>query len=163
MPVTPPSTGLVSGFVQIPSDAAGVAPLVVTPADALTKAALAAFASLGVPLVFNGTTFDLPRTASKIVPIALTAGTTETTAYTPSSGKKWRVLAATLTVSAQSILTWKDNTGGTTRFVLEPAANSPLQISFGALGILSAAADNVLTVTRATSCTLNGFLLVTEE
>lgn len=163
MALTPPSTGLVSGHIQIPADVSGVAPSVVTPADALTKAAPAAFASLGVPLVFNGTTFDLPRTASKIKSVNLTAATAETTMATPASGKKFRWLGGILTCSAQSIMTFKDNTAGSTIATLELAANTPYAFNFGALGILSAAADNVLTVTRATSCTVTGVLFWTEE
>ena len=73
----------------------GVAPSVVTPADALTKAAPAAFASLGVPLVFNGTIVrPTLRTASKIKSVNLTAATAETTMATLASGKKFRWLAA---------------------------------------------------------------------
>jgi hypothetical protein len=163
MAITPASSGQPTVYAQMPQDAAGVAPGVVTPADALTKAALAAFGQLQAALAYNGTTFDIPRVVKVVKAVALTAGTTETTIWTPASGKKFRLLRLVLTVSAQSILTFKDNTAGSTILVLEPAANVPLSIDLGSLGIFSATADNVLTVTRATSATLQGFVAGTEE
>lgn len=160
---TLPTNGLVTPYGQIAMDVAGLAPSVVTPADAMTKALLAAFPFLQISTMYNGTTVDLPREVSTVKSVALAAGTTETTIWTPASGKKFRLLKLTITVGAQSILTFKDNTAGTTILTMEPAANTPLQIDFGRLGILSGAADRVLTVTRATSATLNGFVSGTEE
>lgn len=116
-----------------------------------------------MPAVFNGATMDLARTPNVFKPVAQTAATAETTIWTPASGKKFRLQRLTLTASAQTVLTFKDNTAGTTILVLELAANTPLTIDLGAIGILSGAADRVLTVTRATSATLNGFLAGTEE
>lgn len=116
-----------------------------------------------MPAAFNGTTMDFARTPNVFKPIAQAAATAETTIWTPASGKKFRLQRLTLTVGTQSILTFKDNTAGTTILVLELAANTPLTIDLGAIGILSGAADRVLTVTRGTSATLNGFVAGTEE
>lgn len=166
MAITLPSAGGaggISAYSQIAQDVNGSAPNVVIAADALTAAQLAAFPGLAVALSFNGATFDRPRTASKFVAVAAGAATAEATFWTPASGKKFRLLRLVLTVSAQSILTFKDNTGGSTILALELAANTPLSVDLGPLGILSAAANNVLTITRGTSATLNGFLAGTEE
>ena len=163
MALTVPSSGPITPYGHVAQDASGAAPAVITPADGLSKAAVAAFNQLMATLVFNGATFDIRREPKVITAVNKTAATAEATIWTPASGKKFRLLRLVLTVSAQSILTFKDNTAGTTVLVLEPAANVPLVVDLGALGILSAAADNVLTVTRATSATLNGVLLGTEE
>lgn len=116
-----------------------------------------------MPAAFNGATMDLARTPNVFKPVAQAAATAETTIWTPASGKKFRLQRLTLTVGAQTVLTFKDNTAGTTILVIELAANTPLTIDLGAIGILSGAADRVLTVTRATSATLNGFVAGTEE
>lgn len=116
-----------------------------------------------MPAAFNGAAMDLARTPNVFKPIAQAAATAETTIWTPASGKKFRLQRLTLTVGAQTVLTFKDNTAGTTILVLELAANTPLTIDLGAIGILSGAADRVLTATRATSATLNGFVAGTEE
>lgn len=160
---TTPTNGLVTAYGQIPQDVAGLSPGVVTPADAVTAALLAAFPQLAVSLVFNGVTFDRGRTPSVVKAVSAAAATAEATFWTPASGKKFRLQRLILTVGAQSILTFKDNTAGSTILVLEPAANTPLIVDLGALGILSGAADRVLTITRGTSATLNGFLAGTEE
>lgn len=112
---------------------------------------------------YNGTNMAIARTPDVFKPVALAAATAETTIWTPASGKKFRLQRLVLTVGAQTVLTFKDNTAGTTILVLELAANTPLQIDLGAIGILSGAADRVLTVTRATSATLNGFVAGVEE
>jgi hypothetical protein len=163
MPLTPPTNGQLSVLGQVPVDQAGVSPAVATLADAMAAASLAGFPGILFAPVFNGATFDRPRTAKVFKAVAAGAATAEATFWTPASGKKFRLLRLVLTVSAQSILTFKDNTGGTTILVLELAANTPLSVDLGALGILSATADNVLTITRGTSATLNGFLAGTEE
>ena len=113
--------------------------------------------------VFNGAALDLTRTPASFKPVALASGQAETTIWTPASGKRFRLQCLVLTASAQTVLTFKDNTAGTTILVLELAANAPLQIDLGGIGVLSGAADRVLTVTRATAATLNGFVAGTEE
>lgn len=161
VPSSSPSPIGVGGVIQ--QDPTGAYAAIVTAADAATKAALAGYTTQQIPLAFNGTTFDIAREPKVQTAVAKTAATAEATIWTPASGKKFRLLRMLITVSVQSILTFKDNTAGTTILVIEPAANTPLLVDLGRLGILSAAADNVLTVTRATSCTLNGVLMGTEE
>lgn len=165
MPIPIPSSvnNPIAPSSWIKQDASGNAAAIITPADAQTLAALIGEVIQQLPLVFNGATVDLAREPKVIKSVNLTAATAETTIWTPTSGKKFRLLRGVITTSAQSILTFKDNTAGTTILTLELAANTPFTFNLGTLGILSAAANNLLTVTRATSATLTGFVSGCEE
>lgn len=114
-------------------------------------------------MVFNGTTWNPQRTPNVFKPLALGAGTTETTIWTPAAGKKFRLMGFLLTCGAASTLAFKDNTAGATIFAARGATDTPISPSGMGNGILSAAANNVLTVTRGTSCTLDGVVWGTEE
>lgn len=115
------------------------------------------------PTAFDGALLTLARTPASFKPVALASGTAETTIWAPASGKQFRLQRLVLTASAQTVLTFKDNTAGTTVLVLEVPANTLIQVDLGAIGILSGAADRLLTVTRATAATLNGFVAGVEE
>ncbi|HNP70717.1 MAG TPA: hypothetical protein PKK15_06405 [Kouleothrix sp.] len=115
------------------------------------------------PTAYNGSVMAIARTPDVFKPVALASGQAETTIWTPASGKRFRLQRLVLTASAQTVLTFKDNTAGTTILVLELAANAPLQIDLGGIGVFSGAADRVLTVTRATAATLNGFVAGNED
>ena len=67
------------------------------------------------------------------------------------------------TLGAASTLTFKDNTGGTTIFIARGTTDTPFSPAAMGNGILSTAANNVLTVSRGTSCTLDGVVWGTEE
>lgn len=94
--------------------------------------------------------------------VALGAGTTETTIWTPATGKKFRLMGYVLTVGAGSTMTFKDNTGGATIFASRSATDQAVTVDLGN-GILSGAVNNVLTVTRGTSATLDGVVWGTED
>lgn len=113
----------------------------------------------------SNATWDRARVADTVKQVALSAGTTETTVWTPASGKKFRLMGLVLTASAQTVLTFKDNTAGTTILTLELPANAPYTITPAVLGngVLSAAANNVLTVTRGTLAALNGVVVGQEN
>lgn len=117
-----------------------------------------------LPFGHNGTTADILRVATTFKVVSLTAATTETTIWTPTTGKKFRLMGFILTVGAASTLTFKDNTAGTTIAVARGTTDVPI-ITPGTWGngLLSAAANNVLTVTRGTSATLDGVVFGTEE
>ena len=134
-----------------------------TPADALSPAA--PVETLSFESRFNGATWDRSRTPVVFKTVSLSAGTTETTIWTPASGRKFRLMGFILTPGAATTLTFKDNTAGATIFVTRGAADQPIFIPAGALGngILSGAADRVLTVTRGTSATLDGVLIGQEQ
>jgi hypothetical protein len=133
------------------------------PADALTG--ITAAEVLGYGFKFNGATWDRTRVQSKLTAVSLGAGTTETTIWDPAAGKKFRLMGFVLTASAGTLLTFKDDTGGTTIFTLTVPAGVPVVVGPDVLGngIVSGAADRVLTVTRGTSSTLDGFLVGQEN
>jgi len=113
--------------------------------------------------LFNGTSLDKQRTPAIFKVVALTAATAETTIWTPGAGKKFRLMGFILTCGAASTLTFKDNTAGTTIFAARGGTDVPVSVPNLGNGILSAAANNVFTVTRGTSCTLDGVVWGTEE
>lgn len=149
------------GFVRLSDGTNALMPASASLADAFANPSTTKIeALLGV---FNGATWDRLRTANVFTTVALNAGTSETTIWTPASGKKFRLLGFLLTCGAASTLTFKDNTAGTTIFVTRGTTDAPINTGPMGNGILSASADNVLTVTRGTSCTLSGTLFGCEE
>ena len=91
--------------------------------------------------------------------------TSETTIWTPASGKRFRLMGFLLTQGvATGAVTLKDNTAGTTILIIPQntigvALASPPMGS----GILSATANNVLTATGVSTETLTGYVFGTEE
>jgi hypothetical protein len=119
----------------------------------------------GFAYALNGATWDRLRHANVFKVVALAAGTAETTIWTPTAGKKFRLMGFILTCgTAGSTLTFKDNTAGTTIMAARGGTDVPVYMSPpSSNGLLSAAANNPLTVTRGTSCTLDGVVYGTEE
>lgn len=104
------------------------------------------------------------RTPKVFKPLSAVVITTETTIWTPASGKKFRLMGFVITQGvATGDVTLKDNTGGTTILVI-PATPTGQPLPFGmGNGILSAAVNNVLTATGASTETISGFVYGTEE
>ena len=104
------------------------------------------------------------RTASIFKTFVLTSVAAETTLWTPSAGKKFRLMGYCLTsgtLGGNVIL--KDNTGGTTLLVIPfGSVSAPIQEVLGN-GILSSAANNVLTATGTATQTLSGYIYGNEE
>lgn len=116
------------------------------------------------PFGWTGGGWDKTRNANVYKVVALGSGTAETTIWTPAGGKKFRLMGFVLTCGAASTLTFKDNTAGTTIFAARGGVDVPIEFQPSQTnGILSAAANNVLTVTRGTACTLDGTVWGTEE
>jgi hypothetical protein len=114
--------------------------------------------------VFNGSQWDRQRTPHVFKSFSGTVITSETTIWTPTSGKKFRLMGFVITQGvATGNITLKDNTAGTTILVI-PATptGQPLPFAMGN-GILSAAANNVLTATGTSTETISGFVYGTEE
>ncbi len=169
---TAPAVGLLQGA----SDANGRAVVNLNVSaglgDGLTNSPTALVDSAGVgrtlavvPYAVSGTsTYDRPRTANVFKPQALGAATAETTLWTPTSGKKFRLMGFLLTPGGAATLTFKDNTGGSTIAAARGSTDVPILWQPPSTnGILSAAANNVLTVTRGASVTLDGTVWGTEE
>lgn len=116
------------------------------------------------PAAFNGTTWDRVRTPTIFKPLTAASVAAEATIWTPAAGKKFRIMGYCLTSGVVGgNITIKDNTAGTTIMVIPfGAAAAPLTDSFGN-GILSAAANNVLTATGTATQTLSGYVYGTEE
>ena len=91
--------------------------------------------------------------------------TSETTIWTPASGKKFRLMGFVITQGvAEGDITLKDDTGGTTILTIPSTpVGQPLAFSLGRIGLLSAVADNVLTATGVSTETISGFVYGTEE
>jgi hypothetical protein len=131
--------------------------------DAVANSSLGSLAVTNYNAQYDGNTnWVRVRAAQVFKVVALGAGTAETTIWTPTTGKKFRLMGFLLTVGAASTLTFKDNTSGTTIFAARGTTDTPIAVVLGN-GILSAAANNVLTVTRGTSATLDGVAWGTEE
>lgn len=114
------------------------------------------------PLIYNGVTWEFMRTPVVFKPFSLGAGTVETTIWTPAAGKKFRLMGFVIGAGAATTILFNDNTGGTLIFTGKVTTGIALAVTLGN-GILSGAADRVLTVTRGTSGTLDGTVYGTEE
>ena len=115
------------------------------------------------PLVWDGAQFVRQRAPVVFKTLDLGAGTAETTIWTPGGGKRFRWLGGVIFPGGNAKLTFRDGSGGSVILVMGGASNTPQALDLGALGILSAAANNALTVTRGTSATLAGTVWGTEE
>lgn len=135
----------------------------------LPSAALADGSSTGAfPVVLeaaiSGTNIvDRLRVPVTFKTFNIAASSAETTIWTPAAGKKFRVQGFFLFSNTATVLTFKDGTGGTTIMLGGVAVNSQFQSSPMGNGILSAAANNLLTLTCASASTVNGTVYGTEE
>lgn len=120
-------------------------------------------AQASMPYGVTGTSSaDRLRTPSKFVPLNAVNTNAEATIWTPAAGKKFRLMRLVLASSVAGNVALKDNTAGTTIAVIPTLAGAPVVVDLGN-GILSAAANNVLTATGPASSTLSGMVMGTEE
>ena len=119
----------------------------------------AAFANM----IFNGATWDRQRSPNIFKPQNAVAVNPEATVWTPGAGKKFRVVGYIMTGSVVGNYVFKDNTAGTTIFIV-PIGTAGVGIATDwRNGILSAAANNVLTCTGPAASTLSGTIYGNEE
>ena len=88
------------------------------------------------------------------------------TVWTPTSGKKFRLLGGLISVSAAVNILFEDNAAGAGNFIFRVPAmliNTPLAFTLGGNGFLSAAVDRVLKATGSGAANLTGTLYGTEE
>lgn len=118
----------------------------------------------GLGLVFNGTAWDRLRTPNVFKPLSAVTITTETTIWTPTAGKKFRLMGIHFRPSAAMDVTLRDNTAGTIIAIVGAgsATATPSNVLFGN-GILSGAADRVLTAIGSAAGTISGTIFGTEE
>lgn len=115
-----------------------------------------------VNLVHNGSSLERVRTPKVFKSLNGVAIATESAIWTPTSGKKFRLMGLLLAVSVAGSVILKDNTGGSTIIVVPGLAATPVILNFGN-GILSSAADQVLTATGPALSVLSGIVFGTEE
>ena len=114
---------------------------------------------------YDGENWSSVRTPSVFKTLSAVVITSETAIWTPAAGKKFRLMGFCLTQGVLTgAVTIKDGTAGTTILIIP---QTTIGVAFASPpmgnGILSAAADNVLTATGATAETLTGFVFGTEE
>jgi hypothetical protein len=116
---------------------------------------------------YNGATIDRVRIISKFVQVkaqAVTAGT-PVDVYTPTTGKKFRILGYHLSVSAAAAVIFDDGSA-TSNEVLRTgvmATNTSTSIPSLGMGVLSAAANTHLYIDTSASATVNGWIGVCDE
>jgi hypothetical protein len=120
-----------------------------------------------IPMLHDGAQFVRQRTPTiykMIDAVAVTAGT-GATVWTPASGKKFRLMGWSLSVSAAAALEFHDNAVGTVVLQSPLLATAGLHESRGELGngFLSGTADNVLKLDVTADAAVSGMVWGTEE
>jgi len=114
---------------------------------------------------WNGQNISRVRTPNRFINLNAVSVTAEGTIWTPATGKKFRLMGYVLesgTIGGNVLL--KDNTAGATILIVPfGAANGVIQSQPMGNGILSAAANNVLTATGTATQTLSGYVFGCEE
>lgn len=117
-----------------------------------------------VGALYNGATWDRPRTPNVFKTFALAASSAEQTIWTPTAGKKFRLMGFVLTINTlAATVTFRDKTAGATIFVTAGPAASVIEPSGLGNGILSAAINNALTIQASAVSALVGTVWGTEE
>jgi hypothetical protein len=133
----------------------------VTSVDGIAKALLPANGEAQ----WNGATWDVLRTANKFVSLAAVAIGAEATLWTPAAGKKFRLMGGLVSIgTAAGNVTIRDGTALATILVLPKAGlDTPFALPPMGNGILSGAANRLLTGQGVATATISGFLFGTEE
>ena len=114
-------------------------------------------------LLYNGATWDRVRTANTRKDQSTVAIGTSGTVWAPTTGKKFRLMGGSISVSAAASVLFEDNVSG--NFVFRTpklAADTPYNFDLGN-GYLSVAANNVLKATSSAAANLLGTLWGVEE
>lgn len=114
---------------------------------------------------YNGQMIQPTRIPGKVVNLTAASIAAEATIWTPAAGRRFRLMGGLLTSGTTTAnVTLKDNTAGTTILVLPfGAAAVPMPFTIPGNGILSTAANNVLTATGVATQTLSGYVYGCEE
>ena len=144
-------------------------------ADVVTNGASDAVAANGTlavesrvfPLAFNGTTWDRARTPNVFKPFSVTVASIGTgqTVWTPASNKRFRLMGFAVTSDKAVQVNFKD--GSVASIFATPAlvAATPFGVSNIGNGMLSASANNLLTldVSASVPVVLTGTAWGTDE
>jgi hypothetical protein len=157
VPVIVDSTGRLWANTELP-DAAALADTLANPTSPLVGASL---------LGYNGATWERLRAANVSKDLSAVTITTIATVWTPASGKKFRLMGGSISVSAAMNVLFEDNAAGAGNFVFRTpklAADTPYNfVVNGGQGKLSATADNVLKATGSAAGAVTGTLWGVEE
>ena len=114
---------------------------------------------------YNGATWDRVRVQNIRKDMSAVTITTIATLWTPASGKKFRLMGGSFSVSAACSVLFEDNSAGAGNFVWRTpklVADTPYNFDLGN-GKLSAVADQVLKATSSAAATITGTLYGVEE
>lgn len=116
------------------------------------------------PLLYNGQVVQRARAPGKFISVNALSIATETTVWTPASGRRFRLMGYQLSSTGAQNIVLKDNTAGTTILVIPGITIGQLNFSPAmGNGILSVAANNVLTANAGGTNAISGFFFGTEE
>jgi hypothetical protein len=119
-----------------------------------------------INMMQTGTAIASPRrTATKLVPlaaVAVTAGT-PVSVYTPTTGKKYRILAWGISDTVAGAVKFEDTTGNEVFRSPLLAASTPYNSPDIGNGFLSAAANNQLFLDVTVTGNISGFIAIMEE
>lgn len=116
-------------------------------------------------LGYNGASWDRVRVQNVRKDVSAVTITTIATVWTPASGKKFRLMGGSISVSAACNVLFEDNSAGAGNFVWRTPkllADTPYNFDLGN-GKLSATADQVLKATSSAAATITGTLYGCEE
>ncbi len=115
-------------------------------------------------LTFNGQALSRTRSPGKFVSANALSIATETTVWTPATGRRFRLMGYQLSSTGAQNIVLKDNTAGSTILVIPGVTVGQLNFSppLGN-GILSVAPNNVLTANAGGANTISGYFFGTEE
>ena len=114
---------------------------------------------------YNGATWDRVSVQNIRKDMSAVTITTIATLWTPASGKKFRLMGGSFSVSAACSVLFEDNSAGAGNFVWRTpklVADTPYNFDLGN-GKLSAVADQVLKATSSAAATITGTLYGVEE
>lgn len=158
---TPGTTnGVATGVSAVGADGFGNFISVLTAPGSVNSAPIANF-----PYGFNGATWDKIRIATISKDLSTVAIGSIATVWTPASGKKFRLMGGTISVSAAVSVLFEDNVASATIFrTPKLLADTPYDfVVNGGQGKLSAVANNVLKATSSGAANIIGTLYGTEE
>lgn len=116
-------------------------------------------------LGYNGAAGDLIRIQSFRVDMSAVTITAIATVWTPTAGKRFRLMGGSFSVSAAVSVLFEDNAAGAGNFVWRTPkllADTPYSFDLGN-GKLSAVIDQVLKATSSAAATITGTLYGVEE
>jgi hypothetical protein len=158
---TPGTTnGVAAGISAVGADGFGNHVSILTAPGSVNSAPLATF-----PYGYNGSTWDKIRVPNINKDLNALAIGTITTVWTPGTGKRFRLIGGSISVSGAVSVLFEDNASGTTIFrTPKLLADTPYNFTCnGGQGILSSTANFVLKVTSSGAANITGTIWGVEE